>query len=132
VRVTDPHGGSATARAPVRVDSLRPVISALTVRGAGIRYRLSEPARVTILLQRRVKKRWRTVRVMRQNGRAGRNRLAPRRAARSAKRGKRVRYRAEARALDAVGNRSLRVRRRVSAAAAKRLRRPARRAQARS
>ncbi len=131
VRVTDPHGGSASARAPVRVDSLRPVISALTVRGAGIRYRLSEPARVTIRLQRRVKKRWRTVRVMRQNGRAGRNRLAPRRAARSAKRGKRVRYRAEARALDAVGNRSLRVRRRVPAAAAKRLRRPARRAQAR-
>jgi len=54
---------------------------------------------------------------------AGKNRLRPRSRARTSKKRARVRYRAEAFAVDAVGNRSLRVRRRVSAAAANRLRR---------
>jgi hypothetical protein len=48
VRVTDPHGSSAVAGAPVRVDAIRPVITQLRIRGASISYRLSEPARVTI------------------------------------------------------------------------------------
>ena len=124
VRVSDPHGASAVAGAPVRVDSIAPVISALAVRGSTIRYRLSEDARVTIQLQRRVGRRWRAVRTLRQDGRAGKNKLrANSRARASKKRGKRVRYRAEAVAVDVVGNRSARVRLRVSAAAAKRLRR---------
>jgi hypothetical protein len=132
VRVSDPHGASAVATAPLRVDGIRPVISALSVRGATIAYRLSEPARVTITLQRKVRRRWRTVRVLRQDGAAGKNRLrAAARARASRKRRRPVRYRAEAVAVDLVGNRSLPVRRRVSAAAANRLRRPARRAAAR-
>jgi len=124
VRVTDPHGSSAVAGAPVRVDAIRPVISQVRIRGASITYRLSEPARVTIQLQRKVGKRWRAVRTLRQDGRAGRNRLTPvSRARASKKRAKSVRYRAEAYAVDAVGNRSSTVRLKVSAAAAKKLRR---------
>jgi hypothetical protein len=112
------------AGAPIRVDSIAPVISALAVRGSTITYRLSEDARVTIQLQRRVGKRWRAVRTLRQDGRTGKNRLrASSRARASKKRRKRVRYRAEALAVDVVGNRSAPVRLRVSAAAAKRLRR---------
>ncbi len=53
VHVSDPHGASAVAGAPVSVDSIRPVIAGLTVRGALITYRLSERARVTIKLQRK-------------------------------------------------------------------------------
>ena len=124
VQVSDPHGATAVAGASVTVDSIRPVISALTVRGTSVSFRLSEPARVTIALQRRARKRWRTVRVLRHDGVAGRNRLSPRsRASTSGRKRPRVRYRAEAFAVDAVGNRSLPVRRRVSAAAANRLRR---------
>jgi hypothetical protein len=123
VRVTDPHGASASGGAPVRVDGIRPVISALRVRGSTISYRLSEPARVKIQLQRLVGRRWRAVRTLRQDGRAGKNRLRARSRARTAKRAPRARYRAEAVAVDAVGNRSARVRLRVSAAVAKRLRR---------
>jgi hypothetical protein len=124
VQVSDPHGASAVTGAPVRVDSIRPVISALAVRGSTITYRLSEPARVRIQLQRLVGRRWRVVRTLHQDGAAGRNRLrAGTRARAAAKRRKRVRYRAEAFAVDAVGNRSAPVRLRVSAAAAKRLRR---------
>jgi hypothetical protein len=106
------------------VDSIRPVITALAVRGSTITYRLSEDARVTIQLQRLVRRRWRAVRTLRQNGHAGKNRLrASARARASKKRKQRVRYRAEAYAVDAVGNRSAPVRLRVSARAAKRLRR---------
>ena len=123
VQVSDPHGAAAATGAPVSVDSIRPVISALSVRGTEVSFRLSEPARVTIALQRRVKRRWRTVRVMRMDGLAGRNRMKPRTRARASKKRAPVRYRAEALAVDAVGNRSLPVRRRVSAAAANRLRR---------
>jgi len=124
VQVSDPHGASAVAGAPVRVDSIAPVISALAVRGSTIRYRLSEDARVTIQLQRRVGRRWRAVRTLRQDGKVGKNKLTANSRARvSKKRRKRVRYRAEAVAVDVVGNRSARVRLRVSAAAAKRLRR---------
>lgn len=122
VRVTDPHGGSDVAGTPVTVDALRPVISALTVRGSVITYRLSEPARVTIRLQRWQGRRWRTIRVLRDRGAAGKNRLRPPRRARAAARTRRARYRAEARAVDVVGNGSAPVRRRVPAAAAKRLR----------
>jgi hypothetical protein len=124
VRVTDPHGATASAGTLVRVDGVRPVISQLRVRGATITYRLSEPAHMTIRLQRRAGRRWRLVRTLQQNGVAGRNRLTPRVAARaSKKRTKKVRYRAEAVAVDAVGNRSRTVRLKVSAAAAKKLRR---------
>jgi sugar lactone lactonase YvrE len=125
VRVTDPHGGTAEAGAPVQVDSLRPVISALSVRGSTISYRLSEPARVTVEIQRSAGKRWRRIRLLRQNGVAGKNRLRLSvRSRASRKRRARVRYRALALAVDPVGNRSARVRRPVSAAAAKRLRKP--------
>ena len=47
VRASDPHGASGVAGTPLSVDSIRPVISGLTVRGSTITYRLSEPARVT-------------------------------------------------------------------------------------
>jgi DNA-binding beta-propeller fold protein YncE len=127
VRVTDPHGASAAGSAKVAVDGIRPVITALRVRGSTITYRLSEPARVTIQLQRLGGKRWRAVRTLRQNGAAGKNRLRVRSRARAAKRGpthrRGARYRAEAVAVDLVGNRSPRARLRVSAAAAKRLQR---------
>jgi hypothetical protein len=121
VRVTDPHGATATGGAHVRVDGIKPVISALRVRGSTISYRLSEPARVTVRLQRLKGKRWRGVRTLRQNGRAGKNRLKVQSRARVAKRAPSVRYRAEAVAVDVVGNRSARMRLRVSAAAARRL-----------
>jgi hypothetical protein len=124
VRVSDPHGATAVAGAPVRVDGVRPVLTQLRVRNGTITYRLSEPARVTIRLQRLVRRRWRGVRTLAQNGVAGKNRLRPNAKARASKRRpKRVRYRAEAVAVDAVGNRSAPVRLRVSAAAAKKLRR---------
>ena len=124
VQVSDPHGASSVAGAPVRVDGIRPVLSALIVRGTSVSYRLSEPARVRISLQRLVRKRWRTVRVIRHDGVAGLNRIKPRTRAHAArKRRPAPRYRAEALAVDLVGNRSLPVRRRVSVAAANRLRR---------
>ena len=123
VRVRDPHGASAVAEAPVRIDSIRPVISALRVRGSTITYRLSEAARVTVRLQRLRGRRWRVLRTLRQDGVAGKNRLRARPRASAARRAPRVRYRAEAVAVDVVGNRSAPVRLRVSAAAAKRLRR---------
>jgi hypothetical protein len=125
VRVSDPHGATAVAGALVHVDGVRPVISQLRVRGASITYRLSEPARVTIQLQRRVGRHWRGVRTLRQDGVAGKNRLSATsaRARASRRRPKKVRYRAQAFAVDAVGNRSATVRLKVSAAAAKKLRR---------
>jgi sugar lactone lactonase YvrE len=123
VRVTDPHGSSAVASAPVRIDAIRPVITALRVRGSTVTYRLSEPARVTIRLQRRKGRRWRVVRTLHQNGVVGTNRLRPKSRGRASRRKSKVRYRAEAFAVDAVGNRSAPVRLRLSAAAAKRLRR---------
>jgi hypothetical protein len=124
VRVSDPHGSSAVAGALVRVDGVRPVLSQLRVRGSSITYRLSEAARVTVRLQRLVGRRWRLVRTLHQDGVAGKNRLRPSAKARASKRrAKRVRYRAEAVAVDAVGNRSVTIRLKVSAAAAKKLRR---------
>ena len=75
VHVSDPHGASGVAGADVKVDSIAPVISSLRVRGATISYRLSEPARVTVQLQQLKRKRWRRVRVLRQDGVAGKNRL---------------------------------------------------------
>jgi hypothetical protein len=107
----------------VRVDSIRPVLSGLAIRGSTITYRLSEAARVTIQLQRKVRRRWRAVRTLRQNGVAGKNRLRVSSRASAARHRPRVRYRARAFAVDAVGNRSSVVRLRVSAAAARRLRR---------
>lgn len=122
VRVSDPHGASGAAGTPVSVDSIRPVISGLAVRGSTITYRLSEPARVTIELQQKKGKRWRRIRVLRQHGVAGKNRLRARNRARATKHPVRVRYRVEAIAVDEVGNRSRPARLRLSAAAAKRLR----------
>src|SRR5919112_3661167 len=95
VRASDPHGATGVAGAPLSIDSIRPVISGLKVRGSTITYRLSEPARVTIQLQQLVRKRWRAVRTLRQNGRAGKNRLSVQSRARASKRIPRVRYRAE-------------------------------------
>ena len=120
--MSDPHGASGVAGAPLSIDSIRPVITGLRVRGSTITYRLSEPARVTIHLQQQKRKRWRTIRVLRQNGVAGRNRLSVQSRARASKRAPRVRYRAEAVAVDAVGNRSRPTRLRLSAKAAKKLR----------
>ena len=123
MRANDPHGASGVAGAPLSVDSIRPVISNLRVRGSTITYRLSEPARVTIQLQQKTRKRWRTIRVLRQNGVAGKNRLSAQSRARAAKRPRRIRYRAEAGAVDLVGNRSRPTRLRLSAKAAQKLRR---------
>ena len=123
VRVSDPHGASAVAAAPVRVDSIRPLLSGLAVRGTAIAYRLSEPARVTIQLQRRLRGRWRALRTLRHNGVTGKNVLRTAARARVAERRPRLRYRAQAFAVDAVGNRSRVVRLRISAAAARKLRR---------
>jgi hypothetical protein len=122
VRASDPHSASGTAGAALAIDSIRPVITGLKVRGSTITYRLSEPARVTIHLQQQKGKRWRTIRVLRQNGVAGKNRLLVQSRARASKRKRRVRYRAEAIAVDAVGNRSRATRLRLSAKAAKHLR----------
>jgi hypothetical protein len=122
VQVSDPHGAAGAAGVPVSVDSIAPVIRGLMVRGSTITYRLSEPARVTVQLQRLKGRRWRTVRVLRQDGVAGKNRLRASSRARVSKHRRRVRYRAEAVAVDAVGNRSRPARLRLSAAAAKRLR----------
>src|SRR4029453_1773269 len=119
--VSDPHGASAVAGAPVRVDTIRPVLSSLAVPRRPITYRLSEPARVRIQLQRRVKGRWRAVRTLRQKGVAGKNRLRIGVHPPAAGGTRRVRYRAEASAVDAVGTRSRLVRLRVSAAAARRI-----------
>ncbi len=123
VQVSDPHGATSVAEAPVRVDTLAPVISALAVRRSAVTFRLSEAARVTVTLERRAGRRWRAVRRLRHDAVAGTNRIRLRARAGAAKRRARVRYRAVAQAVDVVGNRSLPVRRRVSAAAAKRLRR---------
>jgi hypothetical protein len=81
---------------------------------------------VTIKLQRKRGKRWRKLRVLRQDGVAGRNRLRASSRARVARRRIRVRYRAEATAVDAVGNRSKPARLRLSAKAAMRLHHPRR------
>jgi hypothetical protein len=131
VRVTDPHGASGVAGTAVSVDAIRPVLTQLRVSGTSITYRLSEAARVTVKLQSRVgKRRWRSVRTFRQDGRAGKNRLrtkarahAARKRKKNRKKAKRVLYRAEAVAVDVVGNRSTTVRVKVSAAAGTRLRR---------
>jgi hypothetical protein len=126
VRASDPHGATGTAGAPLSIDSIRPVISGLKVRGSVVTYRLSEAARVTIQLQQLSGKRWRTIRVLRQDGAAGKNRLsAASRARATKKKARRVRYRAEAVAVDKVGNRSRPTRLRLSAKAAKHLRRRA-------
>jgi sugar lactone lactonase YvrE len=109
VRVTDPHGGSATAGAPVGVDAIRPVISAFAAsprrlrRGTTFTYRLSEPAGMAIALRRRKRGRWRTAVTLHATGFAGANKL------RFRGRGGRGRiapgaYRALALATDAVGN----------------------------
>lgn len=102
VQVSDPHGASGIAGAPVRVDSIRPVVSAFARRGNKFTYRLSEPAAVSIRIQRRQGRRWRTVRVLRQDGMTGRNRLRFKRP-----RGRsRKPQRALLNAVDAVGNRA--------------------------
>ena len=92
---------SAVAGAPVRIDSIRPVISALRVRGSTMTYRLSEAARVTVRLQRLKGRRWRAVRTLRQDGVAGKE-PAQRAAARACR---------EARAARALPRRGLRRRR---------------------
>jgi hypothetical protein len=127
VRVSDPHGGAGMAGAPLSVDTIRPVIGALTVRGTTVTYRLSESARVTVELQQKSGRRWRTIRVLRQDGLAGKNRLRAQSRGRATKHPARVRFRAQAVAVDLVGNRSRPARLRLSAAAAKRLKQPARR-----
>jgi hypothetical protein len=145
VRVLDPHGGAAVAAAgaPLEVDTIRPVIasfraSARTIAVPGdpsaaarrkrlrFRFRLSEPARVRIAIERglagrrkgrrcvapakarkRAKRctRWRPVTVLRKQGKAGPNsvRFAGKVRGRSLRVG---RYRALATATDAVGNSS--------------------------
>jgi sugar lactone lactonase YvrE len=145
VRVSDPHGGSAVAGTVLTVDATAPVLSGFDAsartlvgrtaassarrprRAVTFRYRLSEPATVTIGIERalpgrrvgghcrrparrpvarRVRcLRWRRAATLRQNGTAGAN--SRRYSGRS--RGRRLRpgrYVAIAVAVDAVGNRS--------------------------
>ncbi len=125
MQVTDPHGASAVAAAAVTVDSIRPVIRAFRASRRGRRafrfsYHLSEPASVTIAIQRpkRVRSRrclrrpkapgcvrWRTLSRLRQAGAAGTNarRFSGKVRGRPLPAG---RYRARATATDAVGNRA--------------------------
>jgi streptogramin lyase len=124
LRVSDPHGGSATASATLTTDATRPRVRRLRAtpasfttaavvaaarRGTTFRYRLSERARVTLTIQRRKGGRFVKAGVLRQKGKRGRNR----RRFSGRLRGKRVKpgsYRAVLRATDPVGNRSRRVR----------------------
>jgi sugar lactone lactonase YvrE len=145
VRVIDPHGGDSVAASssPLVVDTMRPVISrfrasarriaarssrprAALSRAIRFRFRLSEPARVRIAIQRgldgrrkgrrcvapgRARKRarrctrWRTVTTLRRAGMAGPNsiRFSGKVRGRPLKAG---RYRGLGRATDRVGNRS--------------------------
>jgi DNA-binding beta-propeller fold protein YncE len=87
-----------------RVDCVAPTISGLRVRRSKrrryrLRARLSEPARVKIVIQRRKGGRWRTKRVLRnRRARKGVNRF------RLGKLRKKGRYRVRVRATDAAGN----------------------------
>jgi sugar lactone lactonase YvrE len=128
VRVNDPHGGRAVAEGTVDVDGSRPVLMrlragdrVLTPRSrTPIRFRLSEPATVTLSLNRaragrrpagktclvRAKRgrrctAWSRARTVRRSLEAGPNRLVLR--ARGLKPG---RYKLVLSAVDAVGNRS--------------------------
>jgi DNA-binding beta-propeller fold protein YncE len=100
VQVTDPHGASGVAGAPVTVDAIAPVIGSLSIRRSVLSYRLSEPARVTIRVQRRKGKRWRTVTVLQDDGAAGRNRRRLRRP----RAARRKPLRVVVAAMDGVGN----------------------------
>lgn len=87
------------------VGRARTAISASAARGTRFRYTLSEPARVTITIQRALKGRYRTVGKLTRNGRQGANstRFTGRIGRRALRPG---RYRAVARATDAAQNRS--------------------------
>jgi DNA-binding beta-propeller fold protein YncE len=146
VRVNDPHGGRAVAEAGIAVDGAMPLITGLRIgsrvlgvgprrgraaatarrrppRATRVRFNLSEPATVRLLVERarrgrrpapgagcRVRARrgprclrWSRARVIRHAGAAGAN--AVRLRARGLRQG---RYRVALRAVDAVGNRSSR------------------------
>jgi hypothetical protein len=90
-----------------RVDCVAPRISGLRVRrGKRRRYRLrarlSEPARLRVLISRRKKGRWRTRRFLTRRGKKGVNRVSLGRLRRKG------RYRVRVRAIDASGNSSKR------------------------
>ena len=101
--------GFASTRKVFAVGSVRTAISASAAHRTRFRYTLSEPARVTITIQRALagsrKGRYRTVGRLTRNARQGSNSTAF-----SGRIGKRAlrpgRYRAVARATDAAGNRS--------------------------
>jgi DNA-binding beta-propeller fold protein YncE len=117
VRVNDPHGGEDVASAVVRVDGSRPVVTrlgsaarALRLKGSTkIRFRLSEPATVTLALDRcrRTAKRsrrcrsWARVRKIRRQETAGSHAIKLR--GRGLKPGH---FRVVLTAVDAVGHRS--------------------------
>src|SRR5215210_1949615 len=88
-----------------RVARRRPIESTRVPAGTTFRWALSEPATVTIRLQRRKGRRWVRAGQLRRQAAAGKNRLRfSGRIKRKALR--RGRYRAVARAIDAAGNRS--------------------------
>jgi CSLREA domain-containing protein len=108
---TAPSGGGTEAQTPPP-DTTAPLISAAAIspatlkRRAGLRFTLSEPARVVVAIERARGRKFVLVVRMRLNGVAGRNvaNLARRL---SGKRLKAGRYRATIVATDAAGNRSL-------------------------
>jgi hypothetical protein len=127
VTASDSLGNATTATRPIRIrDAIRPVLSRLRMthrrfavgrartplvarrvpRGSAFRFRLSERAKVTIRLERRVGRRYRKVKILTRRGlRGGANTL------RFSGRIKRKalppgRYHAKLRAVDRAGNRS--------------------------
>jgi hypothetical protein len=97
--------GFASTKKVFAVGRARTAISASAAHRTRFRYTLSEPARVTITVQRALKGRYRTVGKLTRNGRQGANstRFTGRIGRRALRPG---RYRAVARATDAAQNRS--------------------------
>jgi Ca2+-binding RTX toxin-like protein len=95
--VAEPAGNPAPA-----LDTTKPVISALRRRGGRLVLRLSEGARITVVVSRRARSRFRKVRRLSRAGAQGTNRI------RLPKRLRSGRYRAVLVAVDAAGNRSAR------------------------
>jgi hypothetical protein len=100
-----PAGGGEPGGGQPAPDTVAPVISAFRARGTRVRYTLSEPARVALVIKRARGRGYRTIATLRRGGKAGPNvlRLSKRVARRLVRQG---RYRAIITATDTAGNRS--------------------------
>jgi hypothetical protein len=99
-----PGGGEPGGGQPAP-DTVAPVIRGIRMTRKGVRYSLSETARIGLTIKRADGRRYRTVARLARNGAAGRNalRFSRRLSRRTLRPG---RYRAVIRATDAAGNRS--------------------------